>query len=166
MVFWVAFYLWWFVSVLLICTMAFFTRLKVSCVVWISTSKLVLRAIKPYLDHCNCWVVMSDFLWPIECSPLGSSVHGILQARILEWVSLFFSRGSSWPRDWTHISCIGRRILYHWAIRKVHWEGMLANKQYVIKTDTSVSEVRLLSQFKDYRAVVFMQQMWRIINRR
>ena len=53
---------------------------------------------------------------PIDCSPPDSSVHGILQARILEWVAIPFSRGSSQPRDQTHgdqISCIGRRILYH-----------------------------------------------------
>ena len=54
-------------------------------------------------------------------SSLGSSVHGILQARILECVAIPFSRGSSRPRDRTfvsHVSCIGRRILYHWAIGK------------------------------------------------
>ena len=53
-----------------------------------------------------------------DCSPPGSSVHGILQARILQWVALSSSRGSSWPRKWTHVSwvsCIGRWILYHWA---------------------------------------------------
>ena len=38
---------------------------------------------------------------PMDCSPPGSSVHGILQARILEWVAMLSSRGSSWPRDWT-----------------------------------------------------------------
>ena len=42
---------------------------------------------------------------PMDCSPPGSSVHGILQARIMEWVSKPFSRGSSWPRDGTHVSC-------------------------------------------------------------
>ena len=40
---------------------------------------------------------------PMDCSPPGSSVHGILQARILEWVAISFSRGSSWPRDRTCI---------------------------------------------------------------
>ena len=53
---------------------------------------------------------------PIDCSLPGSSVHGILQERILEWVALPSSRGSSRPRDSTHISyvfCTGRRILYH-----------------------------------------------------
>ena len=52
---------------------------------------------------------------PKDYSLRGSSAHGILQERILEWVAIPFSRGSSWPRDWTHISCvfrIGRRILY------------------------------------------------------
>ena len=49
---------------------------------------------------------------PMYCSPPGSSVHGILEARILEWVAMLCSRGSSWPRDWTCVSCIGRQILY------------------------------------------------------
>ena len=51
--------------------------------------------------------VMSD------CSLPGSSVHGILQARILEWVAIPFSRGSSWLRDQTWVSCIGGESLYH-----------------------------------------------------
>ena len=53
---------------------------------------------------------------PMDCSPPGSSVHGILQARIPQWVSISFSEGSSHPRDRSHISCvscIGRWILYH-----------------------------------------------------
>ena len=49
---------------------------------------------------------------PTDCSPPGSSVPGISQARILEWVVISFSRGSSPARDWTHISCTGRQILY------------------------------------------------------
>ena len=48
----------------------------------------------------------------MDYSPLGSSVHGI-QARILEWVTISSSRGSSRPKDWTCISCISRQILYH-----------------------------------------------------
>ena len=54
-------------------------------------------------------------LQPHERSPPGSSVHEILQARMLEWIAIPFSRGSSQPRDWTQVSCIGRWILYHWA---------------------------------------------------
>ena len=48
---------------------------------------------------------------PVDCSLLGSSVHGIFQARVLEWVAISFSRGSSQPRDRTQVSCIvGRRF--------------------------------------------------------
>ena len=52
---------------------------------------------------------------PIDCSPPGSSVHGILQARILEWVAISYSRGSSQPRDWTHVSDIsytGKQVFF------------------------------------------------------
>ena len=52
---------------------------------------------------------------PMDCGPPGSSVHGILQARILEWVAISSSRGSSRPRFQTCISCIssiGRQVLY------------------------------------------------------
>ena len=42
----------------------------------------------------------------MDCSLLGSSIHGIHQARILEWASISFSRGSSRPRDWTRVSCL------------------------------------------------------------
>ena len=52
---------------------------------------------------------------PMNCSPLSSSVHGISRARILEWVAISFSKGSSWHRDWTHVPCIGKWILYFWS---------------------------------------------------
>ena len=47
---------------------------------------------------------------PMDYSPPGSSVHGILQARIVEWVAISYSRGSSWPRDQTQVSCIAGRF--------------------------------------------------------
>ena len=56
---------------------------------------------------------------PMDCCTPGSSVHGISQARILEWVAISFFRGSSQIRDQTWDSCIGRWILYHWA----NWEA-------------------------------------------
>ena len=58
---------------------------------------------------------------PMDCSLPSSSVHGIFQARILEWVAISFSRGSSLPRDQTCISCIGRRLLYHCAPWEAWW---------------------------------------------
>ena len=75
--------------------------------------------------HCKeCFMMFSVSqtcltIWDgVNCRPLGSSVHGIFEAKLLEWVAISCSRGSSWPRDQTHISCIsciGRRILYHQA---------------------------------------------------
>ena len=68
--------------------------------------------------------VVSSSCDPIDCSPPGSSVHGISQARILEWVAISFFRASSPPRDWTQVSCTAGRFfttngswkpLYHWA---------------------------------------------------
>ena len=88
------------------------------------------------LDH-NCLPACpACFLWPIimcvcakllqSCPTLcnttvslpGSPVHGILQARILEWVAISSSRGSSQPRDRTHVYCTGKQILYRWATRE------------------------------------------------
>ena len=62
----------------------------------------------------SCCLVVESYptFWdPIDCNPQGSFVHRISQARILEWVTISFSRGSFQPRDWTHISCIGGQIL-------------------------------------------------------
>ena len=60
------------------------------------------------------------FCDPVDCSPPGSSVHKISQARILKRVAISFFRGSSQPRDQTRVSWIGRWILYHWATREAH----------------------------------------------
>ena len=59
-------------------------------------------------------------LWyPMDCSPPGSSIHGIFQARVLEWVAISFSRGSSPPRNRTWVSCIVGRHFTVWATREV-----------------------------------------------
>ena len=55
----------------------------------------------------------------MDCNLPGSSVHGISQARLLEFIVISFSRESSWTWDQTHVSCIGRQILYHWATWEV-----------------------------------------------
>ena len=52
---------------------------------------------------------------PMDCSPPGSSVHEIFQTRILEWVAISFSRGSSQPRDRTRVSCTAGRFFTYWA---------------------------------------------------
>ena len=63
---------------------------------------------------------MSDSLRPPAVALLGSSVHGILQARMLEWVVMSSSRGSSQPRDWTQVSCIAGRFFTIWATTVGH----------------------------------------------
>ena len=63
-------------------------------------------------------LVVSDCLWPHDCNPPGSSVHGILQARILQWVAISFSRGCSRCRDWTWVSCIAGRFFTVCATRE------------------------------------------------
>ena len=63
---------------------------------------------------------------PVDCNSPGFSVHGILQARILEWIAISFSRGSSRPRDGNWISCIAGRYFIIWAIKL--W-GILAYPQ-------------------------------------
>ena len=55
---------------------------------------------------------------PTLCDPVDCIVHGILQARILEWVAIPFSRGSSQPRDWTQVSCIAGGFSTSWATRE------------------------------------------------
>ena len=66
-----------------------------------------------------------DVFYPMECSQSGSSGRGILQARILEWGAISFSRGSFWPRNQTHISCIAGRLFSIWTIREAKWEQWL-----------------------------------------
>ena len=95
----------------------------------------------PGCGECNSWVCQSvprrdySLNWlmllslvarscltlcdPMDCNPPGSSVHGILQARTLEWVAISSSKWYSWPRDRTCLFYIGRQILYHWALSNV-----------------------------------------------
>ena len=77
---------------------------------------------QPHYSMCACSVTQwcPTLCDPMNCSPPGSFVHRILQTRILEWVAISSSRGSSQPRDQTCVSCIGRQILYHCAT----WEAL------------------------------------------
>ena len=74
---------------------------------------------KAWTSHYKYWSEVTQscptLCDPVDCIPPGSSVHGILQARILEWVAISFSRGSSQPRDRTQVSCIAGRHFTLWA---------------------------------------------------
>ena len=69
----------------------------------------------PYLSICVVAKLCLPLCDPLNCSLPGSPVHAIIQARILEWVAISSSRGSSWSKDWTYISCIGMQVLHQWA---------------------------------------------------
>ena len=64
------------------------------------------------------WVVSDSFATPGTAARQAPPVHGISQARTLEWAAISSSKESSWLRDWNHISCIGRRSLYWWTTRE------------------------------------------------
>ena len=83
---------------------------------------LILEKFSLMHSYC-CWVAQLCLILcdPMDYSPRGSSVHGILQAGILEWVAIPLSRDSSQPRDQIQVSCTGRQILYHWAT----WEALI-----------------------------------------
>ena len=92
--------------------------------------------------NASCYLVAQLCLIlydPMDCSSPGSSVHWVSQARILEWVAISFSMGSSRPRDWTHISCTGRWLLYHWATRAA---------QMQVNIDENSKEMSLRHSFR------------------
>ena len=87
---------------------------------------------------------------PIDCSPPGSSVHGILQARILEWLAIPFSRGSSWLRNQTQVSCFVGTFFAVWATRHylcVYWrtKNISISLFYAVKSWRMWFNIRILA---------------------
>ena len=74
---------------------------------------------KPLYKLCFMCQMLSHLCDPMDCSLPGSSVHEILQARILEQVAISFSRGPSWPRDGTQVSCSAGKFFTVWTTREV-----------------------------------------------
>ena len=77
--------------------------------------------------HAQSWSILCD---PMNYRLPGSSVHRIFQARILKWVAISSSRGSSQSRDRTCVSCIGRQIPYHWGT----WEDQYTHTHTYAKS--------------------------------
>ena len=73
---------------------------------------------KGWHSQCSVAQLCPTLCNPMDCSPLGSSVHGILQARIMEWDAIPSFRASSWPRDRTQVSCIAGRFFIIWSTRE------------------------------------------------
>ena len=100
----------------------------------VTGSKLLAGELHLWLAGILCVLVTQSCLIlcnPMDYSPPGSSVHGILQARILEWVAIPFSRGSSWPRDRTWVSHIAGRFFAVWATREAHLRWWWVSHQVV-----------------------------------
>ena len=90
---------------------------------WKTTKILVIKSTgQIWYMYCLGWrvkvKVAQTFL--TLCDPVDYTVHGILQVRILEWVAFPFSRGSSWPRNWTRVTCIAGRFFTNWAMPRVY----------------------------------------------
>ena len=87
----------------------FLFKLSKLCQEDLKTRSVMLQGNYTYWLYPTCVLCLVSQLClavcdPIDCSPPGSSVHGVLQARILEWVTMYSSRGSSQPRYWTQVS--------------------------------------------------------------
>ena len=94
--------------------------------------------------------VISDSYDPMDCSLPGSSVHGFLQARILKWVAMASSRGSSWPRDQTQVSCIAGRFLTGWATRKPSLPLYYTSRSGTLKVFLFLPSSVLVETFRTY----------------
>ena len=122
---------------------------------------------KPYrslqFTLCVCVCVMRALslnrVWffynPMDCILPGSSVHRILQARILEWVAISSARAFSHPRDWTHVSCvscIGRQIsFYHWATWEAFTRRILKTRKW-----RKVFQIPLISFYLFFSAAFYL----------
>ena len=102
-------------------------QIRVSCVSWTAGFLTTEPLGKPYknqtdrrsqIPEVKVSQLCPTLCDPRACSPPDSSVHGILQARILEWVAIPFSRDSSWPRNWTWVYYIAGRFFTIWATRE------------------------------------------------
>ena len=99
---------------------------------WLNHQPLVFvgacSVAQSFLTLCN----------PVDRSLPGFSAHGIFQAKILEWDIIYYSKGSSWLRDRTRVSCVScidRQILYHWCHLEASWwiQGIRSDRQECLK---------------------------------
>ena len=94
------------------------------------------------------WVSSETWMWKALCDPMAYAAHGILQARILEWVAIPFSRGSSQPRDRTHVSRTAGGFFTSWVTREAHFKWLAAKnnhwfdgKEYYFHREVQMSQL-------------------------
>ena len=102
------------------------------CPLWMKLTSMCAWRLFSHVSLCD----------PMDYSPPGSSIHGILQARILEWVAILFSRGSSWIMVQTYISCIAGRFFAIWVISEAPLSSLSKDKSWVL---TLVSKIHLVT---------------------
>ena len=116
-------------------------------------------------------------LWdPMDYGPSGSSVHEIFQTRILEWIAISFSRGSSRPRDWTQVSCTAGRFFTDWATREAYlicfslnefrWYQLMfiSNMTLQEKCEVNWTLTRVVSKLRHFRWNLWCKQNYCISN--
>ena len=119
------------------------------------------------LNHLSCPTLCN----PMDCSLPSSSVYGFLQARILEWVTMPFSRVSSLPRDWTRVSCVGRQLLYHWATREalltlvvklssILWSSVKSLSKSGLRVPKGLTSLRKWGHCMPCPLACFLQKAW------
>ena len=104
---------------------------------------------------------------PTDCSPPGSPVHGLLQARMLEWVAISFFKGYSWPRDRTHVSCTSGRFFTVCATRETFpklWVIMLVEavqaRKYIWSSHCCSLQGRSKSLSHDFLPRNYLVFLW------
>ena len=108
---------------------------------------------------CCCaqlWPTLCD---PMDCSPTGINVHGIFQARILEWVAIPFSRESSPPRDQTEVACITGGFFTNWAIREALMHQTVVKSTLEGTKLNGLLYLRSLSNYNMLLCSAFLQEV-------
>ena len=100
---------------------------------------------------------------PMDYSPPGSSVHGIFQVIVLEWVVISLSRGSSRPREWTQVSHIAGGFFTVWAIREANTIGIIStynSEMFIINYFTHVLEALLNFKGSTWEIITSYVHLW------
>ena len=109
--------------------------------------KWYARKFEGWKRHCSCELLSCLTLCdPMDCSLPGSSVHGLLQARALEWVAISFSRRSSQPRDRTWVSCFAGGFFVGWPTREA-WSFLVSFLVFVVWR--AERQIRLMGETRD-----------------
>ena len=104
----------------------------------------------PHTFHCE-----SNLCDPMDYSLSGSSVYRIFQARVLEWITISFSRGSSWPRNQTRVSRIAGRRFTIWATREAPMKARQLSPTALIQTKGQEEASKLMGNLSKILIIKF-----------